>query len=386
MNYEKLGNLNSELGLEGCFIAGGAVLSRVTKQPIADYDVYPKSREAMLDIFAILLEDGYVVNLSDRAATFKLNNMIGDNGERMIVQVIIGEFTFPRDIFDCFDFTVCMGAYDVDQKKYFFDDRFWIDVASKDLVFNPGTLYPLNSLIRVNKYKAKGYHISKPQMVKMILTCMNSQFPSSWEDLESQIGGTYGRQIKINSKDLEFNMENIFTVLDGIHEFHDSGVDEYSNYTEEELELYYGDKTGYKVYMTPASTKYFSSQREFIVKEVRPDVYSICDIKSLDGMEFPELTSGHILGYKRLRPVLGTEHYLPAVRGTSSKVTYTPGQETRVDPNDYNGYGIYAFRTSRKASAYSDEEEFKVYIPVEDIMSINNSEIITKSMKVGEKV
>lgn len=385
MNYEKLGDLNASLGLQGCFIAGGAVLSRVTKQPIADYDVYPKSREAMLDIFAILLEDGYVVNLSDRAATFKLNNVYADNGERAIVQVIIGDFTFPRDIFDCFDFTVCMGAYDVDQKKYFFDERFWPDVAAKDLVFNPGTLYPLNSLIRVNKYKAKGYHISKPQMVKMILTCMQSQFPSSWEDLEHQIGGTYGRQISINSKDLEFNMENIFAVLDGLHEFHDNGED-YSDYKEDELELYYGDKSGYKVYRVPASTKYYISQKDIIVKRVEGDVYEVCNIKNVNGMDFPELTSGHILGYKRLRPVLGTEHYLPAVRGTSSKVTYTPGQETRVDPNDYSGYGIYAFRTSRKAFAYSDEEEFKVYIPVEDIMSINTSEIVTKSMKVGEKV
>ena len=99
--------------LKGCFVAGGEILSIVTKTPVNDYDIYPKSRKDALDILIELINERecFVVSYSDRAITLKQNtNMRGE--ERPTVQVMIFDtFESAEKIFEFFDFTVCMGAF-----------------------------------------------------------------------------------------------------------------------------------------------------------------------------------------------------------------------------------------------------------------------------------
>ena len=66
--------------ITGCFLAGGAILSQVTKTDIADYDLYPKSKKALLDILCYFMEDCsdtmFIVNITDKAITFKHNKLL----------------------------------------------------------------------------------------------------------------------------------------------------------------------------------------------------------------------------------------------------------------------------------------------------------------------
>lgn len=206
-----------ELGIQGCFIAGGAILSAATKTEINDYDIYPKTEIAFESLVVSLLENQvcFVMNLSDKALTLKCNNIINAKGERAIIQIMFSPDFFPttESIFKKFDFTVCMAAFDCDTKEYIFHKDFYPDVASKTLRFNTGTLYPLNSLIRTTKYKEKGYYIAKPELLKIAFAIVQRGMPNSWEELESQIGGSYGKQISVSSDGIEFNYENVIQLL-----------------------------------------------------------------------------------------------------------------------------------------------------------------------------
>lgn len=200
--------------LPGCFIAGGAVLSTVTKTPINDYDVYPKNTEAFESAIDTLMSDGHCINITNKAVTIKTND-VKEDGERTIYQVMrLGFPQTPQDIFDKFDFSVTMGAYDCDTKEYTFAEDFWPDVASKTIHFNTNTLYPLASLLRVNKYKEKGYYIPKTEFIKMAFS-ISENLPKSWEEVEMQLGGVYGNQFRLSvDQGLEFSVQNLYNVLD----------------------------------------------------------------------------------------------------------------------------------------------------------------------------
>lgn len=205
------------LGVKNCYIAGGAVLSVATKTGIADYDYYPKNQDGLESVIEAVMADGFITHISDRAITFKYNGLVDSNGDRVIIQVMTySYFTSPQQIFDNFDFTVCMGAFDCDDQQYTFHDDFFPDIASKTLRFHEGTLYPLNSLIRVNKYRNKGFYISKPETVKMALAVAMKGVPSSWDELESSVGGSYGRQIIMGAEGIDFSMGAAFELLSNV--------------------------------------------------------------------------------------------------------------------------------------------------------------------------
>lgn len=206
------------INLPGCYLAGGSILSIVTKSEIADYDVYPKSRKSMIDIFYVLEENNcFIVNVSDRAVTWKCNDVTNDKGERAIIQVMtFDEFNSPERIFEFFDFSVCMAAFDADTNEYHFHPDFWPSVASKTLHFNHRTKFPLNSIIRVGKYTSKGYYLPKAESVKMSLAVINAGMPTSWSDLEAAIGGSYGKQLKLAVDGKEYSYETAMEILDNL--------------------------------------------------------------------------------------------------------------------------------------------------------------------------
>lgn len=200
---------------KGCFIAGGAILSKITKQEINDYDIYPKSQEDAVNIITDLIEDGlFVVAYSPKAITLKSNEMLS-NGERQLVQVIIFDyFQNAQDIFNTFDFSVCMCAYDTDTEEYHFAENTILDIASRTITFNPNTRHPFNSSLRVDKYLKKGFYFPKTQMIKMAMAISNTTLPTSWEELETLIGGSYGRTMKLNRDNTPFSIDAAYALLD----------------------------------------------------------------------------------------------------------------------------------------------------------------------------
>lgn len=205
-----------EISIEGCFVAGGSILSLKTRQKINDYDLYPKDQTRIIDILQDLIQNHncFVIAESDRSITLKSNDLRHADGTRMIVQVItIQDFPTAESIFETFDFTVCMAAYDCDTSKFHYHESFWEDLGAKVLNFNSKTKYPYASLVRTRKYTEKGYNLPKGELLKIALTIANHGMTTSWTELCQQIGGVYGHTIELETEDMEFNFDNAIKVL-----------------------------------------------------------------------------------------------------------------------------------------------------------------------------
>lgn len=386
----RLPNLNP-FGLVGCYVAGGAVLSSVTKTEINDYDVYPKSKKNMIDIFHILCDNHcFVVNISDRAITFKSNTEKKENGERMVVQVMtFDEFDSPEKIFNYFDFTVVMGAFDCDTNSYHFHEDFYPDITSKTLRFNTNTRYPLNSLLRITKYKNKGFNISKPEMVKMAMSVAKAGLPNSWEELESQIGGSYGREIRLNCGDREYSYETAIEVLDDLSpdfENYMIGSEDYSDCTSDILEILYGD--------TNKKCEYIYSDECLISTHVLVEDNKIGTAFTKKQMKILEnagrLTrkeTGKIYGYKVL--VKENDVLFPGVN-RQNNITYAVGTETEWNTSPY----LYVFPNvsqaiqRKKTISHSNKDVrlFYVSFDVNDIKSLSSHEIQVSKMKLEHEI
>lgn len=371
------------IDLPGCFIAGGAVLSAATKTEINDYDVYPKSNKAMIDAFYQLIDDGcFVANISDRAVTFKSNNITNEKGERAIVQVMTyDQFETAEKIFDHFDFTVCMGAFDCDTKEHTFHPLFYPDIASKTLRFNPGTRYPLNSLLRITKYIAKGFFIGKPEHIRMIMTAISRGLPTTWEELESQIGGTYGREISLRCEDKPFSLEAALEVLADIDSFAQHETD--SEITEEMASPEYLEDA-------------FSNELKHIVINSDGDYFTVDPVtmipqRALNGIKprnyilLNENDSNvRLKGYKVLKDK-GDGAFGPGLYTTYSKgVVYIPGEETVEERSPY----LFVFPSAvvAKSRASNDRVIFEVSYDPADLKLITGKygtfEIQVSKMRV----
>jgi hypothetical protein len=178
-------------GLKDCWVAGGAVTSLHTNKPIVDFDIYPKSVLARDLAIAWAYDNNlWGVSVSKRALTFV-------NSDEMHVQIMLFDtFETADKIFDAFDFTCCMGAFDLDTQKFKLHRYFLLHASQRFLAFNPKTRFPYASVCRVKKYEEKGYTIGKAEFYKVLLACAAMPI-NSWEDLKEQIGGVYGESIVI---------------------------------------------------------------------------------------------------------------------------------------------------------------------------------------------
>lgn len=229
MAYEaerKLIMAASPLRFDGAFIAGGAVTSAFTSAKINDVDVYFKSRRAFETGVYQAYEDGlWCVAASKRAVTF------ADQG-RVVQMMHFDYFPTASDIFKAFDFTVCMGALDLDarvkkewdgvkyvtsgeehpESGFIFHPDFLKHNSQRFLKFNAGTRYPLASATRVLKYQQRGYTIGKGDMMKIALAVRGVRI-ESWDDLKDQIGGAYGDKVVLGNEDTPFTLEAAIEAL-----------------------------------------------------------------------------------------------------------------------------------------------------------------------------
>lgn len=193
--------------IAGAFAAGGAVTSVFTGKPINDVDVYFKCREAFEYAVAQAYENGWwCLSSSKRAVTFS------DNGGTPVQFMHFDFFPTAQDIFDAFDFTVVMGAYDFDTSNFIFHDEFLKHNSQRFLRFHPGTRYPLASATRVLKYQDRGYTIGKGDILKIVLASRKVKI-ETWEDLKDQVGGAYGEKVVLAGEGQEFSLDAAISAL-----------------------------------------------------------------------------------------------------------------------------------------------------------------------------
>lgn len=214
---EKLRIRDKGYPYKGAYIAGGAVTSVFTNSPIHDIDVYFKTKRAFESAVFQSYEEGFwCIDTSKRAVTF------ADRNNRIYQLMHFDFFPTAEDIFKAFDFTVCMGALDLDANDLILHPDFLKHNSQRFLSFNHGTRFPLASATRVLKYQARGYTIGKGNILKIALACRGVKI-ESWDDLKDQIGGIYGDKVNLAGEDQEFNLENAIASLtvgsDGADEF-----------------------------------------------------------------------------------------------------------------------------------------------------------------------
>lgn len=229
MAYEaerRLINQALPLRFDDAFVAGGAVTSVFTGVNINDVDVYFKSRRAFETGVYQAYEDGLrCVAASKRAVTFAQGNQIAQ-------LMHFDYFPTAPDIFAAFDFTICMGALDLDacvkshwdgirlvtegeehpDSGFIFHPDFLKHNSQRFLKFNAGTRYPLASATRVLKYQQRGYTIGKGDIMKIALAVRGVKI-DNWDDLKDQIGGAYGDKVVLGNEDTPFTLDAAIEAL-----------------------------------------------------------------------------------------------------------------------------------------------------------------------------
>lgn len=374
------------LGIRGAFIAGGAILSKVTKSEIADYDIYPKTIEDAKEIILGFLEESstyFVVNVTERAITFKSNEMLKNSKLRPVIQIMLYDtFETAEKIFENFDFTVCMGAYDCDTDEFIYHKDFYPDIASRTLRFNTKTLYPLNSLLRVGKYREKGYFMSKPELVKLALTIGQAKQPTSWEELENQIGGSYGRVLSLQADDIPFSIESAIELLSEMvfdfDEYEQEVAYDYTDFDEIDVRGLFGE-VFYKVEAAEYGHLLVDEEGKIIRHRTSRDTmstfYKEKKSKTYEGE--------WIYGYKEFSPT-DDPNVLKPGRYSSTTFRYKLDEEAVCDKKPY----LYVASSLSSLSHHMTtlKKRYLVKFRPSDLMNVNSNEFTVRALTIVEEL
>lgn len=196
-------------------IAGGTITSLLTNSDINDIDVYARNEEdAIKFIEEVWKSQIYIVSNTKKALQFFYKDK--KTYKEINVQLIhFKYFTSPQDIFGTFDYTACMGAFDFKDEEFHLHNDFLKHNSQRILKFNSDTAFPIVSMLRVQKYEGKGYKISKPEFIRVILTCMNLNV-NTYEELKDQLGGMYGINYDKLFEDIDDEEFNLTTAINKI--------------------------------------------------------------------------------------------------------------------------------------------------------------------------
>ena len=202
-------------------LAGGALTSIISGQPVNDFDLYFSSKsDVELFINETHENELWFIGHTSKAATYRSGtnsvfNKTTNQNEPLKVQIIYGKYYQTHlDIFNDFDFTINMISYNFKNKRFNCDYKAIQHIASRKLVVNPRTRFPIVSMVRIGKYEGRGYTISKREVYKLALAIsgLNMQ---SYDDVRDQLGSMYGVNLKDLFKDSgEFSIDNAIDAVD----------------------------------------------------------------------------------------------------------------------------------------------------------------------------
>ena len=243
----------------GCYVAGGYWTSVFTNTEVNDIDVYFRSKESLEwflksafseaegespekyeDLVDIQSYGLRCIGYTDKSIMFTMKN----SGQQ--VQLIHNKFyESAEDIFNTFDYTINMCAYDFKKDLIIMDDRFPIDVMARRLVVNTNTSFPIISQLRIDKYKQRGYSINRKEFLKLSIAVARLEL-KTWDQAIKQLAGMYGwcidelfdttkefsiEELLLQLEDLEFNKQQVkpfepindlSTLLDGLDEINET--------------------------------------------------------------------------------------------------------------------------------------------------------------------
>lgn len=345
------------------FISGGMITSLFCKREINDIDIYLMNDNHVFPFVTELLQNSTLLVVTDKSM------LVSHSGQTINV-VLFKTFKDANDIFNSFDFTVCMGAFDLKNEQFFFHQNFFKHNSQRILKFNSGTDYPLVSALRVFKYLDKGYSISKGDHASILLTCSGLKI-ESYEVLESHIGGMYGLSLdKIIDTTLDFDLHRAISQLINATVEIDEAVDLITK--SKDAEITEKIKSLLKRFSPSGNLKMVKNTKIAVFPSGR--ALSISKYMDVSKEEF---FNGHVFLYKYVKKttkpdefqsfyrdsflykigeeVLDEKHGLHCgVLDSKSNFTYSSEKdkvliEMKVHTDDIKSYGSYSNTTVKKA-------------------------------------
>lgn len=165
-------------------ICGGAVRAVFAGEYISDYDIYFKCYKDLVEFEKTSALDDFI----KLATTETADTYVKDHLKIQIIHISELMLPNPLDIITHFDYTICMGAFDLDSMEFILHNKFLEHVAGRELCYNIYGKYPLSSLFRLRKYLKKGYTISGTEIIKLGLS-INALQMKTYHDLKAQLQG-----------------------------------------------------------------------------------------------------------------------------------------------------------------------------------------------------
>lgn len=277
--------------LTDCYVAGGAITSLHTGNPINDYDIYPKSQQGLINALTWGFESGFNTFVSDRAITYSLKNTMNKTtGLPATMQIMhFDTFETAEKIFDYFDFTCCMGAFDLDTKEFVLHDKFLLHCSQRYLSFNDKTKFPYASARRIQKYLDRGFKINNTEYMKILMACQNKPI-NSWKELKEQIGGIYGECMVIPENE-PYSYEAAIKTIENVEfktemKCFESSEEAIASLVDMELEYLENNSCSDKLYTNSYKKYYIKIDGKFIPSKFKPKNGKLITYKDLfpDGL------------------------------------------------------------------------------------------------------
>lgn len=168
----------------GSFIAGGALASIFSNQPINDFDIFYETESARDQAISIAKEKfaSPKVVATDCAFSF-----IVDRQRYQLIR-FVGEV---HDTLKSFDFTICRAAYVPwypEGSRFVLFPDFLQHLAQRKLIFNIAAEFPICSLYRAAKYIKRGFHFPGIEAIKLGLRIQSLKIETVG-DLRKQLMG-----------------------------------------------------------------------------------------------------------------------------------------------------------------------------------------------------
>jgi hypothetical protein len=144
------------------FIAGGCIPSMLLDQYVNDFDIYLENKTS------VEIVKKYFNTLTVQPEKFKVN-LITENAINLSdkIQIITKYYGNPIHVVNKFDWAHIKSYYKYDEKLFIKDDVFKM-IHEKELIYT-GSDFPLSSLLRMQKFIKKGWHVSTKTIVNIVL-------------------------------------------------------------------------------------------------------------------------------------------------------------------------------------------------------------------------
>lgn len=361
-------NLYNRFKKYKCFLAGGAVNSLFTGNKVNDFDIYFRSKESIVDFIRGFKRGIYVAMVSDKAVTIM-------NDGKTIQLIFFDYFKNAEEIFKTFDFTVCMGAFDFESEEFVLGENFLLDNVRKRLIFNSHTRYPIVSLIRTEKYRQKGYEISKNEMFKIVFAIMALDIKTKAE-LKVQIGGMYGEKYEKLLKHIPDGEIDFRNVCDAVDKFSkesiwnkNCGEEEVTNPFEDDFDI---DEVIHII--TEEKIKYVTLSNGIAYKLENGSLVALCDsdeVSSLKENIYEEVSLGELVQFPLKRYKYVERDGEKLVSFFDSSFEYKVGDIVCANAKEH---GLYVADIGNiNATTYSDKKN-KALI---EVFVLSKDDIIT---------